>query len=421
MKSKIIGNLLRNKFSQDTIWLTLAQIVLTGSGLLINLVISAEFGKASLGIFNQVLGLYMILTVLFSMGVNASIVQKVASSPSENTNTIFSSGLFITATCSLLLTTISLVIVITFPHLLSSKEVVNGFLITATGIPLFNLNKNFMALLTGRKEQKMFSIIRGLRWFMIIFFIGINTLFIGKTIFNFLALPLTEIILVSILIRDNRKYLTKNFSKSQVLENFSFGIKSFIAEVFAILNNRLDIVVIGYFLSKKETGVFSFYIFFVKAIFIFPGILNQNFKPIFAKHWKENKVDHLKNAIRKIKRYNLLITLASTTLLSIFYFILVNYFYVSYFSSYSLFIVNILTAIPTALISWGGGLLLMAGKLKENNLRTLIILIVSTISLIFFTYQYGLLGAAIATSFTFIFTFIMLYSFVKRIIGIKLI
>lgn len=413
--------LLSGKFAKDTIWLTLAQIVLIVSGLSVNLIIGSEFGEATLGVFNQVLSLYVICTVLFSLGINASLVQKIAYSETESFKLIFSSGLFITLVSSVVLASAIYVIIEKWPGLLSSNEVKQGFSYTLVGIPFFALNKNFQAFYSGRKNQKYFSIIRGLRWIIILSFLSINSVFFKSIDANYYILPLTEIFLFILVVIINYHYLTLKIKKSFLLENLNFGLKSYVAELFTILNDRLDIVIIGYFLTQSQTGLFSFYIFFVKALFIFPGILNQNFKPIFAKQWNLKNLASIESSIHRLKKINLIITITSSIFIIIGYYLLVNLFYTDYQSTFNYLLISILSAIPAALISWGGGLLLMAGKLKENILRTFIILSFNVLSLIILTSLIGIDGAVLASCLSFVFTFFMLKNFVKRIIGVNLI
>tara|TARA_B100000508_G_scaffold118450_1_gene98506 strand:+ start:13549 stop:14811 length:1263 start_codon:yes stop_codon:yes gene_type:complete len=416
-----IKNLFKSKFAKDTIWLTFAQIVLILSGLSVNLIIGTNFGEASLGVFNQVLSLYVICAVLFSLGMNASLVQKIAYAEKRMIKHIFSSGILITALSAILFSFVFYVVINVWPVLLSSEEVKVGFSMTLIGLPFFTMNKNFQSLYSGQKNQKSFSIIRGMRWLIICAILIINAFFIKEMYINFLALPITEVLIFLFLLFLNLPYLTIKVKRNYLLENMNFGVRSYIAELFTILNDRLDIVIIGYFLTQTETGLYSFYIFFVKALFIFPGILNQNFKPIFSKQWNSKNIALLNDSIKKIRKINALITIVTAVFIIIGYYILVNFFYLEYNTTYIYLLIGVIAAVPSALISWGGGLLLMAGKLNENMLRTLTILVFNVLVLIFLTHFFGFTGAAIGTCVMFLFGFIMLNTFVKRVIGIKLI
>jgi O-antigen/teichoic acid export membrane protein len=102
--SEVLSQLKKDKFTGDTGWLVLSQFILMGSGLLVNLIIGYWYGAEQLGVFNQILGFYLILTTFFSLGINNSIIQKISTQSSQNHPEIFKSNFFITTVSTILFT-----------------------------------------------------------------------------------------------------------------------------------------------------------------------------------------------------------------------------------------------------------------------------------------------------------------------------
>ncbi len=422
----LLKKIAESKFSKDTIWLIGSQGVLVVSGLLVNLLIGKELGSSELGIFNQVLGYYAILSTIFSLGLNNSIIKKISSLSQDQyriqkEKQLLSSNFFLTFLFSTILTGLTIMVIYNWPQIISSKELANALIIPLLSLPFFNLNKNFMAYYSGKRMQKQFSFVRSLRWVLIIGFISIciSLKLDEKTIlYSFLF---SEIILVVYSSIQLRKLFTLNFNKEILKDNFSFGFKSFSAELFAIFNDKFDILIIGYFLTNSEVGIYSFYIFFAKSLYIFPGILQQNINPIISKYHSENNLIELQNKFNRIRKVNLLVLLIQSIAVIIMYLIIVHYFKADFKNSLHLLVISMIGIFPSALISWSGAILVMIGKLKENVIRTFSIMAISLSLTVIFSYFYGLLGATLAVSISSFLSFIMMNSFVRRLVGLKIV
>jgi O-antigen/teichoic acid export membrane protein len=198
-------------------------------------------------------------------------------------------------------------------------------------------------------------------------------------------------------------------------------LKSFFAEAFSILNDKLDLIIIGYLISSTDVGVYSFLIFFAKSLYIFPGILQQNINPLIGKYWKDKKMVELNKLLRKIRKGNLYVVLFQAVILVIFYKVLIDYFMIEFNDSFGFLLIAIIGVIPMALITWGGSILVMTNRLKANIQRTILILVFSVLSIVILTFNFGLHGAVWALVLNGVFGFSLLVGFVKRETGIRMV
>jgi stage V sporulation protein B len=418
----VLSGFLKNKkFTVDTLWLISSQAVLIISGFLVNLIIGYHYGAATLGVFNQVLGFYLILSTFISLGINNCLIQKISSGLPQQYKGIFSSNFAITTVSAFLFSAAILVVSHSFPSVFSSPELAKALFIATLSLPFFNWNKNFMAFATGTRNQKVFSNVRSLRWLIIIGFVATVTLMSADPIWLYYSFLAAEVILFVFCFAMFSHLLTFNFNALDIKNNLSFGLKSFFAESFSILNDKLDLIIIGYLISSTEVGVYSFFIFFAKSLYIFPGILQQNINPLIGKHWAEQKMEELSKNLKNIRMINLLVVLVQAVAILVFYKVLTDYYQPEFAGSLGYLALSMAGIIPFALISWGGSILVMTGKLKENILRTVLLLAFSVVSTLVLTYNFGLQGAVWAVMANGLFGFLLLFGFVKIKTGIRLV
>jgi O-antigen/teichoic acid export membrane protein len=421
-----MGKFSKSKFTLDTFWLIGAQLILILSGLIINLIIAGSFGATELGIFNQTLGYYAVLASIFSLGLNNTLIKKISSINEEQLDErkeaiLLSTNLFLTTIISCIFTLIIIYLAKNQAALFSSDALAEALIIPFYSLPFYNLNKNFMAYFTGKRRQKDFSLIRTLRWTLIITYI-IGALLLKQSLNQILYCFLfaESILLVYCLIK-TRNILSFNIKWSEAIDNLAFGLKSFTSELFAVFNNKFDLLILGYFLSNYEMGIYSFFIFFAKSLYIFPGILQQNLNPIISKLWDENKIEELQQKVNQIRKINSIIILAQSAMIGMIYYVLILFFKQDFKDSYPYLVVSLVGIIPSALVYWSGSMLIMAGKLKENINRTFLIMALSVSATFILSYLYGLWGATLAVCAASMIAFFILKIYVRKSLDIKII
>lgn len=423
MIRKIREKHLSSKFSKDTIWLLTAQVVLMLSGLTINLTIGQYSGTESLGIFNQGLAFYTILSTVFAFGLNNSLVKKIAEGTRDEASErqLLTSNIVTTFTLSLILTVVAIAVALTFPGAFSSSEFASVVYIPFFALPFFNANKNFMSYYAGKREQRTVAIERVIRWAGIAVYILIGALMSWELWVLMLVFVVVEGFLFVVNTVNLANHFDFRFTMSQVAENLLFGIKSYVAEIISVFSSSLDLILVGYFLSGAETGVYSFMIFFVRTVNIFPGIILQNFSPVISNLWENQQLELIRDRIRQIKRINLKVITLQVIFLLVFYKLVILYFKQDFADSYVFFLIALTGVFVNATIGWSGSMLVMTGKLKENIVRTVMIIVVSICSTVILSYYFGLLGACIAVCINGLLSFFMTGGVIYKVLGVKVI
>jgi O-antigen/teichoic acid export membrane protein len=416
-----LERLKQSRFSRDTIWLMGAQAVLMVSGFGVNLIVGKVQGADALGIFSQALAFYTILSTFFALGLNNTITKKISEGQrtSEDNQLILTSNLAVTLCFSGAMSALISLLALKQPELFSSPELARVVWIPLLALPFFNLNKNFGAYFSGLRLQKRFALQRIVRWSIIIVFVGATVLAgfpIEKTLWCFLAAELAVFLLNVFQLKGRFKMKVET---TTVIENLKFGMKTYVAELISVLNASLDVILIGYILTNAETGIYSFIVYFAKTLFIFPGIMMQNFSPIVSKSWASGKLDELKLRMSSIRKVNRRVVTVQLIALLIGYPLVTLFIKQEFKDTFTLFAISVAGAYIFSLIYWSGSMLIMTNKLKENVARTLLIILLSATCTLVSTSIFGLVGSCLAYSLNGFIAFFATRQFIKSSLNLS--
>lgn len=412
-----------SKFGKDTLWLLLGQATAMGSGLFLNLFIGFKYGTALLGVFNQSLAYYVICSTLFALGLNNTLIKKISEKTRSDTEEkkLFSANIFTTLIISSGLSCIIMFVIHLFPSLLASDDLVKTLPIMILALPIFTINKNFGAYYSGNRKQRSVAFQRIYRWggLSILFYIGsLYDYALTELMYSFLLIEGTLALLNITL---NIKHFNFKISSKLISESVRFGMGSYVSEITSTFNSSIDIILVAYFLSDQEAGQYSFIAFFVRTLYVFPGILMQNISPIISNHWIKKTISELNSKLKNIRQINLLVLSLQFIALLIFYKLVILEIKDGFEDTFGSFVIAMLGTYLFAQISWGGSILIMTNKLKANFYRTLIVLILNVIVCTLFSYTLGFMGGMIAISINALLSFLLLKNFVYRKTGVRLI
>ncbi|NRA11558.1 MAG: oligosaccharide flippase family protein [Crocinitomicaceae bacterium] len=334
---------------------------------------------------------------------------------------ILTANLSSTLVISIVLSSFVVFLTILSPNIFSSAQLATILPIHLAALPLFNLNKNFRSYYCARRNQKKIAIIKTMRWTglaALLYFFSVSNFELAEMMLAFIIVE-GAIVIYNVL--SNLNSFNFSFKKKLVRETFAFGLGSYVSEITSIVNSSMDIIIVGYLLSSADAGRYSFIIFFVKTLYIFPGILMQNINPIISHHWAQNQISELNVKLKKLRIVNILVLTIQATALLLVYNFLMTFLKHTNNASFEAFSISLIGSYVFALISWGGSILIMTGKLKANFQRTSLVLILNLVSIIVLTFYFGFIGSVLAVSLNGITSFMLLRTFIHRKTGLKLI
>ena len=287
------------------------------------------------------------------------------------------------------------------------------------GLAFFCLNKVLINVINAFERMIAYAVIRSARFILIPILIGIVILFDLENQYLALSITITEILLfIVLLIYISSAMFRIRFpnAKSFFLEHLNYSVRGFFSGVMVELNTRLDVLILGYFVSDYSVGVYSFVAALAEGFSQFSYALRWNIDPQLGRFLAVN--DH--RSIRKLvvslrKQYYLYFVMGGVLLIGAypFAFRLLN-------GSYDLVSAGLFTIMMAGVIigSWYrpfSGMILQGGKPGVYTLYILALLVGDGLLNIILIPYLGILGAALVTMLTY-----LLEGYYLKLISIRL-
>lgn len=391
-------------------------------GVLLNFLIIEFYDSEILGFFNISYSIYIVLSQLCVFGLQNSILYQSSKyfNNSENLKLALSSTILILVILSgLILLGLWIVRWLFIPlyDFPDQAEKALTFLFLATFF--FSLNKVFIFFLNGIKKLFRVAFMNGLRAILLItFFIGLIKYEAEGQYLSSIFL-FSEITLFIVAIILTKKYLfipplKKLFEKSITI--IKYGKSAFLGTLLADIYLKIDVLVLGFFLSDQIVGHYSFVAFFFEGFNQLALIIRISINPKLPKFYSLRTVKKAKQLlIKEIRSYYVLFTVIGSLTIICFPFI------VSYFSDYNLtesWVIYIILTAGGIIYSGINPVIQIFNQSNKPNQQTLFWFIVFLINLTFniiFIQFWGIYGAAIATAITFAFKPFFYFKLLQKI------
>ena len=261
--------------------------------------ISIKYDSEILGSFNQVIATYIVFSMLGSGGINFSTLKFVAANKSKPAviNEIVLGALIPTVILSFFCT---LLYKFSIPYLsffLKSDLVAIGMKSILPGLFFFCINKVLLSgFVNGQERLRYVAFYQSLRYV----FLFLSLIFLVSIKVDGALLPiifsLTESLLFLVLLLD--LLLNSSLNKSRkhfqwIKIHLIFGLKSIISGIFIELNTKVDVLMIGFFLTDDFVGIYSFAALFSEGFYQIIIILQTHHKNNLIKLKMKKKVVRL--------------------------------------------------------------------------------------------------------------------------------
>ncbi len=401
--------------------------VMGASGVILNILIVVEYGAETLGVFNQVYAVYILVSHCGAFGLYASVLKHI-SEHSENrslSSEIIISALFLGLIATSLVSVFYYIGAPMVGNFLGSPMVAKGLIFSSVGLWCFAINKILLAFLNGKRLMKAFALFTAFRYLMlplslaglivlglpgyaapIVFSVAESALLIILVIFSFRFFSFASI----------------NRCGTWFKMHLFFGGKSLIGGTISDVNTRVDILMLGAFLDDKTVGIYSLAAMLAEGFDQISNIFRVNYNPLLTKLVVENRLEELHSMIRMFLRrwfpFVLPISLLSVLIFPLF--------------------IKIITVDPEFLAGWSVFAILIAGLVIRSGYavfwelpsqsghpgyQTALIALVAFSNIVlnyFLIPPFGMWGAATATAFSFILGILYLKIIIRKLLGIAI-
>ena len=387
------------------------------SGILLNIIIVNYYNISILGLFNQFLALYFIFSQLTTFGIHQSVLAYMPSS--RRPDVVLSSALL---SVFLFSSGTAFIIYFLLKYLIHYFQIINleasiKFLIPV--LILFSVNKVLINALLGLGRMNKFAIANASRFILLLVSVVIHILIKAKYETITSAFIFAEVGVLILLLtfnfytRDTIFKLKRVHILLWIKKHFSFGKYALISGFILDLNSKIDILILSFFVSQSEVGIYSFAAMLGEGFYQFALIFrNLNTNKFALSIHKDKSLKFLKK--------NSLIFLQSLFICFVGIISIVLYkFFVSLITSnseivskgffvYSIYVSGVIISSKWIILD---NILILKKQPKLDNYVRISSLIINFLFSFVLVQFIGILGAALAIFFSLITTALLLKYF----------
>lgn len=397
----------KKKFSLDVGWAFVASMIPLIIGFILRILFGNYLGASGLGLYSLVLIVYSIATLIAALGIPSATVRYVAElkDKKDELNSFISCSLI----NSIIFGTIFAIVLYFSSNYISlffhKPDLTPLIQIISVGIPFFVLSNTIFRLFNGLRKMGYYSFGIIFRSVLILIF-SLVFIFINLGINGpVLAIAISEIVttfFVLILSKNIFSFIIKDYFK-ETKQLIRFGIQLVLNDGTYFLDTSVDTIIVGYFLTSQEVGIYSIAIMFAQLLFVIPGAIAQVTYPVLTEFYHKKLTDAMKSTLSKSIKYSFFISsiiglgliLFSSNIISI----LLPPIFQQAVIPLSIIIFSLILYAPFTSI---GSLWNAVGKPHIIFILGIIWVTINAIVNITLIPIYGILGAAIATSTTYI-------------------
>jgi stage V sporulation protein B len=296
----------RRAFRRGVHWNVASLTILGLSGFAMLGAIERLFDTESLGRFQLVWGVYVILSQLAVGGLDRSVLHSVAAArhDRERLSATVWSALVPGAVLSFLAAVAMVLLREPLAALLRSPALVTGLTVAAPGLFCFGVNKVLLGVVNGLQRMRAFAVYQSLRYaLMPAGVVVVHAAGLSGDQVPLLFLVAEGTLLLALLVELARTVGAPTRAwTARVGTHLRYGIKSVLAGVILELNTRLDVLMLGVFLaSDGPVGIYSLAVMVAEGIFQLVVVLQNNYNPVLARHLATGERDALAAVVRRGK------------------------------------------------------------------------------------------------------------------------
>lgn len=278
----------QHKLTRDIAYTLGSFVVLAASGVVINVTVTALRDASALGVFNLAYAVYILLSQLAAWGLHYSTLRHAAYYEDDRRER---SGMLTTAgMLALLFGGVAAVLAVWLAPVLGvwfdSPRSGSAIAYAAFGLVFFPLNKVLLAYLNGLRRMKAFSVLQILRYVTVMLAVAAVAASPLPIEMATLAFLLAEVLtLLGALCYVAQRQLAGFVPARRVWirRHLQFGTRGLLSGLFAEMNSRVDVILVGLFLDERATGIYSFAAMLIDGLYHVLAMVRINFNPVLVK------------------------------------------------------------------------------------------------------------------------------------------
>lgn len=416
------------KFILDVLWVFLTASISLGVGAIVNIVIGNYLGAESLGLYVTTFTIFSLFCTFSSLGIESATTKFVAEH--KNDKLLYDCVVQNSLILSSILGLISFLILFFSSNLIASffkiPELAYLIKIISFSIPFYLVNDTFLGIINGLRKMNIYSYVNIVRRTSYLIFVLLTISFFGVT--GAVTSQVFASVVTLFFIFANFKNIISyslNFSnfKKYASGLVSFGSKIVISNSIGDLSTRMDLLMLAYFLSETEVGIYAVALLAFKFIDLVPAVLIRVTYPATTEYYYAGQFLSLEKMVNKVLGLSFIV-LGLFSLISIF---LYNDLILLFFPKQSSFLASYYPFVILALGKAFFGMTASIGSSFSAVGRPDIPLKMSTVRLFlnfilnyYLIQMWGINGAAFATTLSLALLMPIFLYYIKKLLHIPI-
>lgn len=411
------------RFGIDVGWVFFSSVLTFPLGFILSIILARFLGAHDLGLYRIAITIYGIVTIIAIFGIPSSLIKFIAEikEDKEKLHQMASCGFVNAFILGLIVSTVVFLSSGLLANIFNIPELEKLLKILAILFPFASFYSVQDGLLTGLRKMRRYTVLSVTRnvltcisiGFFVFLGFGVEGAIYGM-LFSSIAACLIGFFLLKKYINLNLKNYLSNTKKI-----LSFGSQVFTANAINKVNYHADIILIGYLLTPVQVGYYSVAIGLTRFFWIIPQSIQKISYPIISEFWKE-KSPSMSRLIDKNIKYSISILLPMGLGVGLFSKQIITIIYGEQFIHAVLpFLVLLVGTIILGIVKSIGGSLPGVGRpdlaVKKVGVSALLNVFLNVLLIP----QYGILGAAIATTCSFTVEAVLHLFFTLKLTKIK--
>lgn len=389
-------------------------------GYLFRLLLARELGAASYGLVYAIIALFGFFGILMSLGLESALIRYIAQFKAENKPEKIKGSFIIVLLSKLFLSILVCGLLILFSDTIALKylnapEASILIKIYGIGIIFSTITATLKASFRGFQSMKYFSSINFIKSSLALI-LTYSLLLLGfKEIAPLLGFTLTFLILPWIYSPLLIKKIFPDFlqvkaelTKPLAKELFKFGVSIIFVGLAGMVFSYTDTLILTYFRTLKEVGLYNVALPTMKVISVVGIAFISILFPMSSELWAKKRKDQIGKGLGMLYKYALILVFPLALLMFLFPEIILGILFGEEFKVAGNvlrilaigYLINTLSGVNNATLS-GIGKPEEVSKIMFSGIGMNLILNLVLIPV------YGMVGAAISTTISFIFLFIL--------------
>ena len=301
------------KFAFDAGWVFAGSMVVLLLHFLQKPMMARYLGPEGLGLFSMVMMISGIIVLIFGMGINIAIVKYVAEHKSDKRklNAVFSSAFITVAIFGVVASVVLFVFSDELAGIFDMPSLSYLLKVYAFVLPFSLMYGVILGFLNGLREMKYYSLFNTLNNIMIFLFI-FTFLFLGFGVVGAVIgdmLALIVVMVVAGIVLKKFVHLAIYDYKKNTKPMILFGGQMMFGNTINEVNNQMDIIMIGYFLTVRDVGLYAVAISLARFFWRVPRSIQTITYPATTEYWAKGNYEALNKMVDKSMKYSACILL----------------------------------------------------------------------------------------------------------------